>query len=188
MKGATAAWTQVVLAASLVASRSLAAPASNTATAPEVPALPACLGCHGAHGEGTAANHAPRLAGQSAEYLQKQLEEYAAGTRDNAVMAAFSRTLTSQQRAQLAAHFAEMSAGAYVPADGPSPSAAQLSRGHELAYLGNEQRRVQACNGCHGPDGSGVLHATPYLAGQSAEYLAGAIKSFQTDTRRNDGG
>jgi cytochrome c553 len=47
---------------------------------------------------------------------------------------------------------------------------------------------VQACNGCHGPDGIGVLHAAPYLAGQSAEYLASALRAYQEDTRRNDAG
>lgn len=30
------------------------------------------------------------------------------------------------------------------------------------------------------PDGSGERHATPYLAGQSAAYLAGAIREWKT--------
>jgi cytochrome c553 len=64
----------------------------------------------------------------------------------------------------------------------------QLARGHQLAFQGDEARRVQACNGCHGPDGVGVLHAAPYLAGQSTEYLAGALKAFQQGTRKNDAG
>jgi cytochrome c553 len=66
--------------------------------------------------------------------------------------------------------------------------ASQLARGHRLAYQGDEQLRVQACNSCHGPDGIGVLHAAPYLAGQSADYLASALKSFQQGTRKNDAG
>ena len=64
----------------------------------------------------------------------------------------------------------------------------QMARGHQLAYQGDEQRRVQACNSCHGPDGIGVLHAAPYLAGQSAEYLASALRAYKQDTRRNDAG
>jgi cytochrome c553 len=47
---------------------------------------------------------------------------------------------------------------------------------------------VQACNNCHGPEGSGLPHSAPYLAGQSAEYLANALKSWQQGTRRNDAG
>ena len=34
-----------------------------------------CQGCHGVHGEGNAPAAIPRLAGQSAEYLRKQLED-----------------------------------------------------------------------------------------------------------------
>jgi cytochrome c553 len=64
-----------------------------------------------------------------------------------------------------------------------SPNAAQLSRGHQLAYQGDETKRVQACNGCHGPDGVGVVHAAPYLAGQSAEYLVTQLKAFRDKTR-----
>jgi cytochrome c553 len=57
-----------------------------------------------------------------------------------------------------------------------------------MAFQGDEQRRVQACHSCHGPDGTGVLHAAPYLAGQSAEYLASALKAFQEGTHKNDAG
>jgi cytochrome c553 len=32
------------------------------------------------------------------------------------------------------------------------------------------------------------VHSAPYLAGQSAEYLASAIKAFQQGTRKNDAG
>ena len=64
----------------------------------------------------------------------------------------------------------------------------QLARGHQLAFQGSEVKRVQACDSCHGPDGVGVLHAAPYLAGQSAEYLTSALTSFQQRTRKNDPG
>src|SRR5258705_3735574 len=75
----------------------------------------------------------------------------------------------------------------YIPQVKP-PIAVHLARGHQLAYQGDESKRVQACNGCHGPDGVGVPHAAPYLAGQSAEFLASALKAFQDGTRKNDAG
>ena len=149
-------------------------------------ATPACEACHGAHGEGLLAVHAPRIAGQSADYLKKQLDDYASGTRDNAVMAMIARTLSDQQRTTLAARYAAMSAP--YAAQGDSSSAAQLVRGHQLGYRGDENKRVQACNNCHGPDGSGLPHSAPYLAGQWAEYLASAIKAWQQGTRKNDAG
>jgi cytochrome c553 len=149
-------------------------------------ATPACQACHGDRGEGSPAVHAPRIAGQSADYLKKQLDDFASGTRDNPVMAMIARALSNQQRTELAARYAAMSAP-YV-AQGASSSAAQLARGHQLAYQGDENKRVQACNNCHGPDGSGLPYSAPYLAGQWAENLASAIKAWQQGTRKNDAG
>jgi cytochrome c553 len=164
--------------------------AADAAPAPEpaagAAATPPCEACHGAHGEGMAAAHVPRLAGQAADYLEKQLDDFADGARNNPIMAGFAKALTQQQRAQFAARYASMSAP-YI-AQTTSSNAMQLARGHRLAFQGDEARRVQACNGCHGPDGVGVLHAAPYLAGQSTEYLASALKAFQQGTRKNDAG
>jgi len=150
------------------------------------PGTPPCEACHGAHGEGVAAAHVPRLTGQSAEYLKKQLDDYADGTRDNPIMRNFAKMLSEKQRAEFAMRYAVMSAPFPPPLKGIN--AGQLARGHQLAYQGDEQRRVPACNGCHGPDGVGVLHAAPYLAGQSADYLASTLKTFQQGRRKNDAG
>lgn len=186
MKRAVFAFGQLILVAALTPCCLLAA-AAPIAAAPKTPAGPPCDSCHGAHGEGMAAAHVPRLTGQSAEYLQKQLDDYASGARENPVMSNFAKALSEEQRGQLAAHYAGMTA-AYMADTSVASTASQLSRGHQLAYQGDERRQVQACNSCHGPDGRGVLHAAPYLAGQSSEYLASAIKSFQTETRKNDAG
>jgi cytochrome c553 len=161
-----------------------AKPAAATPGA-EAQAAP-CEACHGAHGEGMAAAHVPRIAGQSAEYLKKQLDNYADGTRDNPVMTNFAKALSEKQRTKFAMQYASMSA---PPSPQPKTlNAVQLARGHQLAFQGDERERVQACNSCHGPDGIGVLHAAPYLAGQSADYIASALKSFQQGTRKNDAG
>jgi cytochrome c553 len=164
----------------------LAASSAPAPAAKPAAATPPCEACHGAHGEGMAAAHVPRIAGQSADYLQKQLDDYADGTRDNPIMANFAKALSEQQRAKFAARYAAISAP-YL-AQGKPPDAAQLARGHQLAYQGDEAKRVQACNGCHGPDGVGVPHAAPYLAGQSPEFLASALKAFHDGTRKNDAG
>jgi cytochrome c553 len=163
-----------------------ATPAAKPAAKPAAAATPPCEACHGAHGEGMAAAHVPRIAGQSADYLKKQLDDYAAGTRDNPIMANFAKALSEQQRAKFAARYAAMSAP-HIPQAKP-PIAVHLARGHQLAFQGDEAKRVQACNACHGPDGVGVPHAAPYLAGQSAEFLASALKAFKDGTRKNDAG
>jgi cytochrome c553 len=146
-----------------------------------------CQGCHGVHGEGNAPAAIPRLAGQSAEYLRKQLEDYASGDRANPVMRNFAKPLTHADIEALATYFSTANAPrtAAVPS---TASAAELHLGRRLAEQGSEAERVQACNGCHGPDGVGVLHAAPYLAGQSAQYLTSALTSFQQRTRKNDPG
>jgi cytochrome c553 len=159
---------------------------AGSASAPAAAATPPCEACHGVHGEGMAAAHVPRIAGQSADYLQKQLDDYADGSRDNPIMRNFAKALSEQQRAKFAARYAAMSAP-YLSQAEPL-NAVHLARGHQLAYQGDEAKRVQACNGCHGPDGIGVPHAAPYLAGQSAEYLASALKAFHDGTRKNDAG
>jgi cytochrome c553 len=145
-----------------------------------------CQGCHGVHGEGNAPAAIPRLAGQSAEYLRKQLEDYASGDRANPVMQNFAKPLTPADIVAVATYFSTANAPrTVIPSTAP---AAQLDLGRGLARQGSEAKRVQACDSCHGPDGVGVLHAAPYLAGQSAEYLTSALTSFHERTRKNDPG
>jgi thiosulfate dehydrogenase len=158
----------------------------RAAELPAPPSAAVCAGCHGAKGEGNAAAIIPRLAGQSAEYLDKELKDYATGSRENPIMQNFAKALSDADRKAVALYFESLNAPYVVAHSTANP--AQLARGHQLAHQGAEAKRVQACNSCHGPDGMGVAHAAPYLAGQSSEYLASALKSFQNGTRKNDPG
>ncbi len=160
--------------------------AATPATAPPPPVEKLCQACHGAHGEGMAAAAVPRLAGQAADYLQKQLNDYASGARENPIMANWAKQLNDAQRAAVSAYYASLKAPFVAPT--ATASATQVARGHQLAHQGNESQRVQACNNCHGPEGSGLLHSAPYLAGQSVQYLVAALKSWQDGTRHNDAG
>jgi cytochrome c553 len=164
----------------------LAGPDISRAETPAPASAAVCQGCHGVHGEGNAPAAIPRLAGQSAEYLSAQLNHYASGTRANPVMQNFAKPLTAADIESLAAYFSTARAPRAVNAS--TASEAQLALGRRLAQQGSEAKRVQACNSCHGPDGVGVLHAAPYLAGQSAEYLTSALTSFHEGTRKEDPG
>jgi len=159
---------------------------SGPAVAAAPPEAATCQACHGAHGEGMVDGAKPRLAGQSAYYLDKQLRDFASGARDNAIMSAIAKSLNDQTRAKLVAYYAALP----VPAatEHSAPTAAQAWRGHQLAIEGAEGKRVQACNNCHGPDGSGVSLSAPALAGQLAPYLAAQLKSWQQGSRKNDAG
>jgi len=156
------------------------------AAAPPPPEAATCQACHGAHGEGILEGDKPRLAGQSAHYLDKQLRDFASGARDNAIMAAIAKGLNNQTRSKLTAYYASLPAPA--PLRGAVPTAAQAARGHQLAAEGSEAKRVQACNNCHGPEGSGVALSAPGLAGQLAPYLAAQLKLWQQGGRKNDAG
>ncbi len=173
---ALAAWSALTLAAH----------ASSRAETPVPASAAVCQGCHGVHGEGNAPAAIPRLAGQSAEYLREQLEDYASGKRTNPVMQNFAKPLTPTDIEALAAYFS--SAHAPRSVNPSTASEAQLDLGRRLAQQGSEVKRVQACNSCHGPDGMGVLHAAPYLAGQSAGYLTSALTAFHEGARQDDPG
>lgn len=128
----------------------------------------------------------PRLAGESAYYLEKQLRDFAAGTRENVLMSALAKTLSDPARATVSRYFASLPRTAGFPAPASSPN--QRARGYQLAIEGSEKQSVQACNNCHGPEGSGVPFSAPALAGQLAPYLAAQLRSFQQGTRKNDAG
>lgn len=133
----------------------------------------ACATCHGAHGEGNGFD-APRLSGLPAGYLQKQMEDYAAGLRPHAVMRDVARFLDSHERVQVANHYAALPAQALPAAteEVPGPAAARLY--------------AQACQSCHGENGAGTAEGPP-LNAQPAFYLAQQLQDWQASKRRNDG-
>jgi cytochrome c553 len=133
----------------------------------------ACVSCHGARGEGNGFD-APRLAGLPAGYLQKQMEDYAAGLRPHALMRDVARFLDSHERVQVARYYAALPPHALPPATGQAVRA-------ETAAL-----YARACQQCHGVDGAGAPGGPP-LAAQPAFYLAQQLQDWQVSKRRNDG-
>ena len=176
----------VVVVTAFSAPSQASEPALNDAIKRGATTAHACEGCHGAHGEGMAAKGNPRLAGQAAGYLTKQLDDFASGRRTSPVMTPLAKSLTEQQRSDVASYFASL-ATPYETAVGAA-DAALLERGRLLARSGDESKQLQACANCHGPGGSGERFATPYLEGQSATYLATTIKEWKSGARANDAG
>src|SRR5262249_2666282 len=128
----------------------------------------------------------PRIAGQTATYLDKQLVDYASGSRANPVMTPLAKTLNDQQRADVAAYYAALSAPGAAQSAQNDPKL--LARGRLLSGTGDESKHLQACGNCHGPDGSGVAFSAPYLSGQVPKYLSDSIGAWKAGTRKNDEG
>lgn len=133
----------------------------------------ACASCHGSRGEGNGFD-APRLAGLPAGYLQKQMEDYAAGLRPHRVMRDVARFLDSHERVAVARHYA-----ALPPVAAPLPNADPPAAGTAALY-------ARACAECHGSVAEGSAHGPP-LAGQPAFYLVQQLQDWQRAQRRNDG-
>ena len=64
-----------------------------------------CGSCHGVDGNSALAMN-PKLAGQGAGYLYKQLVEFKSGVRQNATMAAMVMSLSDQDMLDLSAYYA----------------------------------------------------------------------------------
>ncbi|MGH8706715.1 MAG: c-type cytochrome [Burkholderiales bacterium] len=137
-----------------------------------------CAACHGAQGEGNAALHAPKLAGQSAWYLERQLRSYKQGARGTHEKDVFGKTM-APMAATLADDAAIADVVAYIGTlpDQPAPAtvAGRLDKGR-ADYV--------TCAVCHGREGRG-LQATnaPALAGMSDWYLVTQLKNFKHGIR-----
>ena len=141
----------------------------------------ACLPCHGAGAAGAQAGPTfPKLDGQHAAYLEKQLREYKSGKRTSAIMAPLIAALKKRDIPGMAAHFASQ-----APARGAVQSPDLAGRGKVLYEEGNRATGVPGCIGCHLPNGAGS-RGYPRLAGQLQTYTVQQLVDFKSGARRND--
>jgi cytochrome c553 len=66
-----------------------------------------CSGCHGEDGLGD--EDSPPLAGKQADFLARRMQDYKSGTAENPMMNMIAGTLSDQNIADLAAHYASLS-------------------------------------------------------------------------------
>jgi cytochrome c553 len=142
----------------------------------------ACATCHGDNGQGDLSSGYPRIAGQPAAYLERQLDAFANGQRSNPVMAPIAKLLSETQRKSLARYYSQivLNPPDTIRASTPSP------RGRHLATVGDHANRVQSCQACHGPGGIGQNNVNPLLAGQPPQYLVSALHEWKSGTRKTD--
>jgi cytochrome c553 len=143
-----------------------------------------CVQCHDLDGTGNSSGAFPRITDQSAWYLYKTLQDYAAGLRPSDVMGPIARMLSSQQMQDLAAYYASVQDAPYPPRSDADVEVLQI--GGTIAAAGIATQGVPACNGCHGPNGIGQPPIYPYLAGQYAPYTEHQLMLWKQGRRDGD--
>ena len=123
----------------------------------------------------------PKLAGQHASYIAKQLADFKSTSRKDPTMNGMSAPLSPEDMADIAAYFAaqETSIG--------SADAEKAAAGKKIYEGGDKAKGISACMACHGPSGSGNPGAAfPALSGQNSAYVVKALTDFRSGTRAND--
>jgi cytochrome c553 len=138
-----------------------------------------CFLCHGAQGESTSEIF-PRLAGQHAEYIAKQLAAFKSGQRKSTAMADMASRLTPDEMIALGRYYEKM------PTQRTEPKEPLLAAmGQYIFHNGNKFSGVAACVSCHGVNAEGAANL-PRLSGQYAGYTATQLKQFGKRERTND--
>jgi cytochrome c553 len=141
-----------------------------------------CQGCHGEVGislEGMA----PKLAGQYAKYIAKQVRNFQSGTRVHQIMSAVAATVSDDDLADIAAYFAVQEK---MKGNGTTNKV-----GENLFLHGDMSRMMVACVNCHGVNGKGkspTNHVFPVIGGQHRDYLRGQLINFRSGDRGNSPG
>ncbi len=146
-----------------------------------------CVACHGADGNSQLAMY-PKLAGQHAKYIEKQLKDLKLGMTSNGkqgrydpVMSGMAMPLSEQDMQDLAAYYASL------PISPNTTPENVVEKGKSLYTAGDAERGLTACIACHGPRGNGTeLSGFPKISGQHADYIKAQLEKFRDEKRGND--
>ena len=139
-----------------------------------------CAGCHGDQGI-SGIDDFPSLAGQNANYLYKQLRDYADGYRNHPLMNSVAQGLSEQDSADVAAWFSSL-----PPPRNKAAGKQNLARAEKMVEEGDGKRILPPCFVCHGAKGQGEKMDIPALAGQQAEYFSNTLLDYKKGQRHND--
>ncbi len=146
-----------------------------------------CQGCHGGTGNSESAEF-PRLAGQYAGYIVKQIKDFKSGLRaNNDTMAAMAGTVDSvQDMKDIASYFAQQK---MVSDPLHKPNKKLAEKGEEIFTKGRPAKDLYACINCHGERGkgkAGSISTFPVISGQHKDYIIKQLKELQSGLRAND--
>lgn len=133
-----------------------------------------CIGCHGIAGYQASFPEiykVPKISGQGAKYIVSALNAYKKGERKHPSMRGIGDSLSDQDMADVAAFYESHGAVVGAPALAKAPDGS--AKVAELIKKG-------ACVSCHGDNFSKPIDPTyPKIAGQHADYLFVALKSYK---------
>jgi cytochrome c553 len=138
-----------------------------------------CAACHTNDGSRGSPAY-PILQGQHPEYLIKQLTEFKAGKRVNAIMNGMVAALSEADMRNVAAFYASKSAK-----PGFAKHKDTVALGEKIYRGGIADRQIPACAGCHSPDGAGMPAQYPRIGGQQADYTEAQLVAFRGGVRTN---
>ena len=135
-----------------------------------------CQGCHGEDGNSASSDY-PKLAGQYASYIQKQINDFKKGIRKDPVMSEMAASVTEEQDLlDISAYFASQN---------------QMTAAKRTTNKNGKARFLEAgnsCVNCHGEEGKGKSpNDAPVIGGQHREYIIKQLKAFRGHERTNDG-
>ena len=135
-----------------------------------------CIGCHGIPAYQSSfpeVHKVPMISGQGAKYIASALDAYKKGERKHPTMRGIADSLSEQDIADVAAYYEQHGkTGAELPAKPAREPSVQVAA---LLQKG-------ACVSCHGDNFAKPIDpAYPKIAGQHADYLFVALKSYKAD-------
>ena len=144
-----------------------------------------CQECHGVDGNASdnpdgLGNEGkfPKLAGQSPDYIIKQVHDFRSGARNHQTMYLMATAVSDEDLADIAAYFGSVER-MHGEAHTTPPLAAQL-------YLeGDAERAIVPCASCHGEHGKGLPGNGPVLGGQHRRYLQKQLLDWRAHERSN---
>ncbi len=140
-----------------------------------------CGACHGQDGNSPAPNF-PHIAGQTSQYLLKQLKDMRSGARKATGMEGQLDSLSDTDLANIAAYYSAQSRTV------GAAKADLVQQGETIYRVGVPRKKIAACTACHSPTGNGNGPAGfPALAGQWPQYTEQQLKAFRSGERHNDG-
>lgn len=133
-----------------------------------------CQGCHGEDGNSVVPTF-PKLAGQYANYISRQINNFQIGNRKDPTMSGIAATIESMQDLyDIAAYFASQNQMVGTPVKNE---------------LGDKIAHRYGCINCHGENGKSqpdLNSIFPVIGGQHKDYLIKQLHDFKTGERDTD--